>query len=272
MDEARVVVLSITHVELGHADGSIIRIDMDGGPHDLDMMQLQNGVTHTLVEDFHVPAGAYGWMRLGIDVADSYVDTMGTGGRHGLRMEYQDGLMIHHPFLVSGAGHLELMMDFDLRLGLQQHRMGMMGDRWELHPAMRLMDMATAGGLMGAVDASLADANNPACDPAEGGNWAYLFHGDAAGPDDLAETDTDGTPGPFAADRVELHTGLGEYRYHFGFLPEGSYRVAFTCSGEWDEEDDDDYPSDPDGRFDFHAFSDPVEVAAGEMAVLDLSP
>lgn len=272
MDEARSVVLNITHLELGHMDGSVTRIDMDHGPLDLDMMQLQNGVAHDLVNGARVPAGEYEWMRLGVDINHSWIDTMGMGGRHGMQMAYQDGLIVHQPFFVPDAEHLELMMDFDLRLGVQQHHMGMMGDRWELHPAMRLMDMATAGGLMGTVDASLVDANNPVCDPAEGGNWAYLFPGDAASPDDLAVTDSDGIPGPFAADRVELHTGLGEYRYHFGFLPEGSYRVAFTCSGEWDEEGDDDYPSDPDGRFDFHAFSQPVDVIAGEVVVLDLGP
>jgi hypothetical protein len=272
MDEARSVVLNITHIELGHSDGSVTRLDMDGGPLDLDMMQLQNGVTHNLVNGARVPAGEYDWMRLGVAVDQSYIDTMGMGGRHGLQMAFQDGLTIHHPYFIPDADHLELMMDFDLRLGVVQHHMGMMGDRWELHPAIRLMDMATAGGLVGTVDVSLVDVNNPACDPAEGGNWAYLFPGDAAVPDDMAETDSDGMPGPFATDRVQLHAGLGEYLYHFGFLPEGSYRVAFTCSGEWDEEGDDDYPFDPDGRFDFHAFSDPVEVVAGEVVVFDLGP
>jgi hypothetical protein len=272
MDEARSVVLNITYLELGHMDGSVTRIDMDGGPLDLDMMQLQNGVAHDLVNGARVPAGEYEWMRLGVDVDHSYIDTMGMGGRHGLQMALQDGLTIHHSYFIPDADHLELMMDFDLRLGVVQHHMGMMGDRWELHPAIRLMDMATTGGLVGTVDLSLVDANNPACDPSEGGNWAYLFPGDASVPDDMAETESDGTPGPYAADRVELHTGLGEYLYHFGFLPEGSYRVAFTCSGEWDEEGDDDYPSDPDGRFDFHAFSEPVNVVAGEVVVLDLGP
>jgi hypothetical protein len=272
MDEARSVVLTITHLELGHLDGSVSRIDLHDGPIDLDMMRLQNGVTRDLANGVPVPAGEYGWMRLGVDVDHSYIDTMGLGGRHRMTMAYQDGLTVHQPFFVPEAGHLVLMMDFDLRLGIQQRHMGMMGYRWELRPAMRLMDIAMAGGLMGEVDASIVDVNNPACDPAEGGNWAYLFPGDAAGPDDLAETESDGIPGPFAADRVELNTGLGEYRYHFGFLPEGSYRVAFTCSGEWDEEGDDDYPSDPDGRFDFHAFSIPVDVIAGTVVIQDLGP
>ena len=46
--------------------------------------------------------------------------------------------------------------------------------------------------------------------------------------------------------------------------------MAFSCSGEWDEAGDDDYPADPDGRFDFHHFSGPLDVVAGQMHRHDL--
>lgn len=52
-----------------------------------------------------------------------------------------------------------------------------------------------------------------------------------------------------------MNYGAGAHEYHFGYLPEGSYRLAFTCSGEWDEPGNDDYPYDPDGRFGFRFFS-----------------
>ena len=70
--------------------------------------------------------------------------------------------------------------------------------------------------------------------------------------------------------KVELHEGIGEYRYHFAFVPEGSYRVAFSCSSDWDEPGDDDYPQDPDGEFDFQAFTDPLDVVAGQMTGFDV--
>ncbi len=269
-EEVRSLVLNIAHLELGHVDGSVTRIAMGDGPIDLDLMSLQNGTTHELVNRARIPVGQYEWMRLGVDLDNSYLETMGLGGRHGMNMMSHEGLMVHQPFFVSDAEHLRLILDFDLRLALRQRQMGMMGDRWELHPAMRLMEMNDAGGLAGRVSLALVDANNPACDPAEGGNWVYLFVGGESMPDDLSETEIDGIPGPYAADRVELHPGRGEFRYHFAFLPEGAYRVAFTCSGEWDEQGDDDYPVDPDGRFDFHAVSEPVEIVAGEITVLDI--
>jgi hypothetical protein len=120
------------------------------------------------------------------------------------------------------------------------------------------------------VDPTLIDINHPDCDPADGGNWVYIFPGDATAPDDIAEVESDGVPGPIAADRVDMDPGTGNHLYHFGFLPDGTYRVAFTCSGEWDESGDDDYPSDPDGKFDFHAFTDPITVTAGQMQRHDL--
>ncbi len=141
-----------------------------------------------------------------------------------------------------------------------------------LFRSMRLINMDVAGGMTGMVDASMIDINHPDCDAAPGGNWAYLFPGDAADPDDVAESESDSVPGPTATDRVEMDPGTGDHFYHFAYLPAGSYPVAFTCSGEWDEAGDDDYPSDPDGRFDFRMFSDPVDVAAGQMHRFDLMP
>jgi len=116
------------------------------------------------------------------------------------------------------------------------------------------------------------DINHPDCDSAPGGNWAYLFPVDAVIPDDVAEPESDGVAGPLAADRVEMDPATGDHFYHFGFLSPGSYRIAFTCSGEWDEDGDDDCPSDPDGRFDFQMFSDPMDVMAGQMHRIDLMP
>ena len=98
----------------------------------------------------------------------------------------------------------------------------------------------------------------------------YVFPADADAPDDIADTESDDVPGPIATDRVEMNPGTGAHEYHFGYLPEGSYRVAFSCSGEWDEAGDDDYPADPDGRFDFHHFSGPLDVVAGQMHRHDL--
>jgi len=199
------------------------------------------------------------------------MDMRDTGGRHGLQMGPgdPDGLELHEVFEIRQGFHSELMLDFDLRQGVEHHQMGMMGDRYDLHSALRLIHMEDAGGISGTVGMAMINLGHPDCDPVNGSNWVYVFPGDAAAPDDIADPETDGVPGPLATDHVEMDAGTGGYRYHLAYLPEGVYRIAFTCAGEWDELGDDDYPADPDGRFDFQAFSDPIEIHAGQMHNFD---
>ncbi len=266
------MIIRVTGIDFGHSNGEIHSFDLPGGPMDVDMMRLQNGVNHALMSDVELPAGDYEWMRIRIDADQSFMQASGTGGHHGFRMgpDAIEGLGVHEPFHVEAGNHGDYMLDFDVRQGVRHSHNGMMGDQYELHNALHLIRMDQAGGLWGTVDPSLVDVNHRACDPAEGGNWMYVFPGDAEAPDDVADTESDGLPGPIATDRVEMNPGTGAHEYHFGYLPEGTYRVAFTCSGEWDESGDDDYPSDPDGKFDFQRFSGPVEIGAGQMHRLDL--
>ena len=273
-EDAMEMVLHVTGVEMGHADGSVVMLEMTGGGMSIDMMQLQNGESTMLADGAEVPMGQYEWMRLVIDPAQSHIDLASTGGRHGMQMgsDAENGLEIMHDFEIGQAQHSEYMLDFDIRRGVQHHDNGMMGGEYRLHSAMRMVDMGQSGGLMGTVDPSMIDVNHPDCDDAPGGNWAYLFHGDVTEPDDIADVDTDGMQGPMAADRIDMDTMTGEHRYHFGYLEPGQYRIAITCAGEWDEVGDDDHPNDPDDEFAFHMFSDPMEVMQGQMHDNDLSP
>ncbi|MEX0915096.1 MAG: DUF4382 domain-containing protein [Wenzhouxiangellaceae bacterium] len=272
--ETRSIVLHITGVALGRSNGDMLQLDLPDGANSVDMMQLQNGMFDVLIARASVPAGQYDWMRLHIDPDQSYIDLAGTGGRHRMEMgsSAANGLEVHERFQIQESVHEEFMLDFDVRNSIRHHHHGMMGDEYELLSAMRLINMHDAGGLTGMIAAAMVDVNHADCDPAPGGNWAYLFPDDAAAPDDIADPDSDGVPGPIATDRVEMESSTGDYFYHFGYLRAGAYRVAFTCSGEWDENGDDDYPSDPDGRFDFQKFSDPLTVTAGQIHRYDLVP
>jgi hypothetical protein len=273
-EDAQALVLHITAVELGHSNGEVVQIQMAGGPMSVDMMQLQNGVSRTLISRIAVLTGQYEWMRLRIDLNQSHLDIAGTGGRHSMQMGQvsSNGLEVRQDFEILESVHDEFMLDFDLRQGVHHHDMGMMGDQYELHSAMRLVNMQVSGSMTGLVDGTMIDINHPDCDDASGGNWVYLFDGSVTEPDDIAELDSDGRPGPIATDRVEMDPGTGDFSYHFGYLSAGSYRVAFTCSGEWDEGADDDFPSDPDGRFDFQLFSSPTDVVPGQLHRFDLTP
>lgn len=274
-EDAMEMVLHVTGIEMGHANGNVVTFEMGGGGISIDMVQLQNGESRMLLDNVEVPMGQYEWMRLMIDPSQSHIDLASTGGRHGMQMgsDAVNGLEVMHAFEIGQSQHGDYMLDFDIRRGVQHHDGGMMmGGEYRLHSALRMVDMSQSGGLLGNVDPSLIDVNHPGCDDAPGGNWAYLFHGDVAEPDDIADVDTDGLPGPIATDRIDMDTMTGEHRYHFAYLDPGQYRIAVTCAGEWDEVGDDDHPNDPDGRFTFQMFSDPMDVMAGQMHNNDLSP
>jgi hypothetical protein len=216
--DTRAMVLHITGMELGHSNGDVITLDMPNGAVSADMMQLQNGVHVSLVTGVDIPMGQYDWVRLHVDLSQSYVELSGTGGQHGMHMgsDATNGIEVHEPFELLDSINHEFMLEFDLQRGVQHHDMGMMGVEYELHSAMRLVDMEHAGGLSGMIDASMIDINHPDCDQEPGGNWAYLFPGDATVPDDVAASDTDGISGPITTDRVEMDPATGDHNYHFG--------------------------------------------------------
>lgn len=273
------LVLHVEYLELRHSNGQVVRVEPHGGPGDIDLAALTNGRLHDLLDRSAVPAGEYHGLMIGVDPERSHVG-FADGSQHPMRFGDAAGLNIPSPFTVHRDEHAEFVLDVDLGQSLHQHSGGGghggpgggMGDFYEFHSVVHMIGAGSSGGLAGSIDSSLVDINHPDCDPAAGGNWAYLFAGTAGEPDDIAEVEEDGRDGPIVTDRVELHDATGEYRYHFAFLEPGSYRVAFTCSGEWDEAGDNDYPEDPDGEFGFQAFSDPVEVIAGQMTVRDINP
>lgn len=272
------LVVHVEYVELRHTDGRLVRREPLGGPVDVDLAALRDGQLHDLLNEAEIPAGQYHGLSIGIDPERSHAN-FSDGSRHQMQFAFAEGLNVDSPFTMHPGEHAEFVIDVDLNQSLHLHHGGMgggmggsTGDYYEFHSVTRMINMDGAGGLVGSIDAALIDINHPDCDSAPGGNWAYLFPGTATEPDDIAQDEVDGRPGPLVTDKVDLHPGTGEYRYHFAFLEPGSYRVAVTCSGEWDEAADDDYPSDPEARFDFQAFSDPIEVVVGQVTVLDLGP
>ncbi|MCJ7590749.1 MAG: DUF4382 domain-containing protein, partial [Woeseiaceae bacterium] len=163
MDEARSLVFHVTHVDMGHADGSMTHLVLPGGPLDIDMMQLQNGAVQSILNNTTMPAGHYEWMELGVDLTQSHIGTM-SGGQHNMTMSTAHPFRSTEPFEIVPAQHAEFVMDFDLRRGVQQHDMGgMMGVEYQLHDAMRLMNTNNTGGISGAVDVSLMDFNQASC-------------------------------------------------------------------------------------------------------------
>jgi hypothetical protein len=53
-------------------------------------------------------------------------------------------------------------------------------------------------------------------------------------------------------------------------MPKGSYRVAFSCSSQWDGPEDSDYPGGVGRRFGFQAYSEIIEVNPGMTSTFDI--
>lgn len=271
-EEVSELVLHITHIELGHEDGHTERIQLPSGSVSVDLMALQNGNNAVLVDRKSMPAGRYDWLELGIDLEQSHLGLQ-NGAMHGMRMGDSANTRIDLPLDIGAGNHVEYVLDIDARQSIVHHRgHGMMAEEYDFHPNMRLVEISQTGSITGTVHMSMIDVYQDGCDSADGGNWAYLYHGNVAEPDDFSESESDDLSGPIAMDRVELEPESGDYHYHFSYLPEGTYRIAFSCASEWDESGDDDYPGDPDGRFLFHGFSGPLEVKAGEVTEHHMEP
>ncbi len=222
-------------------------------PRQIDLLALDGGGSETLLADELLPAGEYEWIRLkvnaGRDASDSYVD-LKDGSRHALFIPSgnQTGPKLIRGFTIGVGGTNDFTIDFDLRQSVI-HPPGQAGD-FVLKPVLRLVNNLLVGVIGGSVATSLVAAD---CVPA-----IYLFTGTGVTPDDLGSP----TP-PLASTAVRLDDVSGDYRFRLGFVPAGSYTVAFTCAADGDDAQLDDDIA-------FTAAAD-VTVQAGETVTLDLS-
>ena len=109
----------------------------------------------------------------------------------------------------------------------------------------RIEDNLTAAQLSGSVDTALFDSVSPCSEkssPTEG-NRVYLYKGISLLPENLADVFNSGntaiTPdnavAPFAVASLGLDDVTNTWRYSFGYIPKGSYTIAFACNTAADD-------------------------------------
>jgi hypothetical protein len=275
VDDAQAVVVSIAAVELLDAQGDVAqRIEFDPAT-PVDLLQQQGGAQFLLFEDRAIPAGTYPELRLIVAsrttascsqaLADpdhpSYVAVDGvehplivpSGGSAGLRLR--------GPIVVEDDREARYTIDFDLRKSIvERGRSGC----YNLKPRLRLIDDSTSGAVAGRIDAALLSDAGCTADPADGSGAAvYVFAGDGIEPDD-----DDGTaPDPLTTALLTpiVDGGVTTFRYAAGFLPAGTYTVAFSCQAG------DDVPASEAGSDDPIAFTGAatVTVEAGATTTHD---
>jgi hypothetical protein len=287
VDLASEVVVEFIGVELKPRDGAAFSVDF--APKRLDLLGLQGTNRALLLDGETVPAGTYEWLRLKVKAdpnvgGDSYLRLTQGGEQCELRIPSGDetGLKLVRGFTVGVGSVTDFTVDFDLRKSVvappgQKTTLGTCGGQaWLLKPALRMVDNLQVGTITGAVDPNLVTASCPAQNgPPYPGN-VYLF-GPVPANGTVLPDDYDGVAAdPNGADAIaSAQVDPNSFRYTIGFVPVGSYVVAYTCDLD-DTSVDADVPPGPQTPGEVVRFSPaqglPVGVTAGQTQTLDFGP
>lgn len=237
VDSAEAVVIHVISATLHGPDGdtTVDVLDPVSGEagRSIDLLQLQGGKWTGLFDET-VTAGHYSWIRLELDLDQSYIQI--AGAQHVLRCTSCEnaGYRINRSFDVKpGGATLALMLDFDVRKSITDPN-GASPD-YILRPTVRLIEVAASGAISGTVDATLISSLG-------GGDCSvYVYDGHDAPVDDVyipintAIPDTQNNPVTTAKVSSD-----GSNTYTAAFLPTGDYTIALTCDAANDSAASDD--------------------------------
>lgn len=251
IDEATHVYVEFSSVTLKPADGEPFTIDFDD-PKRIDLLEQQNGDRELLLDNEQVTAGAYDWVRLGVNLdgeLDTYLE-LEDGSEHELEIPSgrQTGLKLVSGFVVAQGASLDLTIDFDLRKSIVR----VSDTEYKLKPALRLVNTDETGEI--AVTATGTYVSDNQCGSETTRQAVYVFEGSGVTPDDVDGTE----PDPLTTVQVRDEDADGTYTATAAFLEAGTYTVAYTCDPENDDPEAEDSLTFMDAT--------DVEVTAGETA------
>lgn len=262
VDDADDVWVEFSSVTFKSADDEDFSFNLDPVQR-INLMALQGSESQTLLENVEIPAGNYNQIRLAVNaefdsVMDSYITINGTAYELRVPSGSQSGLKLNTPFTIAeGTNGMSVAddnsvytIDFDLRKSIV-NPVGQPG--YFLKPVLRLVQNINTGTISGTVDSQLLVGTNCSDQDPLTGNSVYVFAGENITPDDIDGNE----PEPVTTALVNFNNQSGIYSYEVGFLPEGSYTLALSCSADLDDIETDD----SDVLFDA---VDNVSVVAGE--------
>lgn len=227
-DQASSVVVEFTGVRFQPAVGNPIDFTFPTAQQ-IDLAQLQQGITTPLLTNLSLPSGHYQWLELEVSAtqgaADSYV-VLNSGGKHGLVLTTtgQTGLRTG-AFDVKAAAGSTMIIDFDARKSVLPP-VGSSTD-YQLQPHLRMLDIRAGGNIVGSVQDSLAAAAG--CTPV-----VYVYSGTVANPSDINASAPAATQ-PIMEAPVRFDNTLGVSAFTAAYLPAGTYTLAFTCDASKDD-------------------------------------
>ncbi|MBZ2189461.1 DUF4382 domain-containing protein [Alcanivorax sp. JB21] len=276
-DDVDRVRLTVTAIHLGYDRGTE-RLTLDPPVVVNNLLELQGSQSQILFPLDEIRAGDYEWLRLFISEqdGDSEVRTRDTGGTLPLRLGTDAPgtsdryLQLTRDFRIEPNESNRLTIDLDLRRALLKPSGE---DFYLLRPAMRLVNNDKSGIIEGTVSNGLINTSSCTSDLAadEGrglGNAVYLYEGSNRTPGDI-HVNAQGQPvgtrlNPITTADVRMNLTNSTYEFEIGFVPQGTYTVAFTCRSLGDR------PNAQDTNVTFLKVAN-VTVAAGETRTINLS-
>ena len=191
----------------------------------VDLFQLQGGLSQTLVSTLQAKPGHYTTLSLTIlaDQDSGQSNITLPDGTHILYLQPGLPQQVNMPvdFDFGSGQDLFITVDFDLRKSIIVDPND--PSKFQLIPSMRAVLNRDAGAITGNVANTLITCVDPA---------AYVFAGDVT-PSDVDISDPNHV-NPVSTALVGLNSTSGLYNFTAGFLPAGDYTVAFTCSASQD--------------------------------------
>ena len=232
IDGATEVVVQFSAIEIKPQQGDSLTITFDT-PQSIDLLALQNGNSHTLLQNEILDAGEYNWMRLAVDAVegemDSYISFV-DGSTHSLHVPSGNttGLKLNRPFTIPAGGNASFTIDFDLRKSV--HLPGNNGADYKLRPTLRIIDNTQVGNISGYIEAALV-----ADESCSEGLAVYAYAGTNITPDDEGSNLS-----PLTSTIPSYDNDNNRYQYQLSFLSVGDYTVAVTCDADLDDPEVDD--------------------------------
>lgn len=241
VDNASSVTVDITAITAYPQNGSAITYTFSQ-PQQIDLLQLQQGVTTPLINDWSLPPGQYIglslWVSAGAAVPTNSYIVLDNGNQYPLvpfplppvgacQIGIPCGevpLSINTPFVISSNENDAYVVDFDARKSVfPPSTPG--GTQYQLQPEGRMAAILDSGNILGIVPNSLI---TPGCTPA-----VYIYSGANATPADLNNNAPPATQ-PLTEAAVTLNNNTGDYVFTGAYLPAGNYTLAFTCEAALD--------------------------------------
>ncbi|MCL2918058.1 DUF4382 domain-containing protein [Shewanella litorisediminis] len=229
-----------------------------------NLLDYQGKQSITIVDGLSIPVGNYHNVHMSVIAGDGNNGCYVEDGQGIHPMQVQDGMLPLMDFSVSANQHHAFTMEIGLYMGLNRD-----GDfNYTLrHFGSWSVNNTSMGHLLGEMDPQwIADceAGNAVTLPPSGSfsHLAYLYPSSVTRLEQMGDVHDSGSNGHVAPIAVSpmRQDRSGNWFFEMGFLPEGTYRVGYSCLGHLDNPNMDDIQN---GSFSMFADAGTVTIRAG---------